>query len=332
MAANVSNMTSRPAKFRCYRPEYSISFQYNFFKASYSILAPLNIVCFLLSTIANCLILITIYRKKNLRTPSILLLCSLNLKDLCFIGLAQTLELPQSLVYLANDNFCARSPVRNLSTFAHFCGRTIGHISVILISIDRWVAIHKPYLSRRWLNCRRVFTSVGVVWVIGIALGGLAPYLKMQDLVKMKVMLFGGTAIIVTLLQLGVYIGVRRQRKRTADLNTSQLRQMALERAVATGVFYIIIALAICNIPFLTSAGLFFLNGKNYFYYGRIWFQLSCHINAIINPLAMLKTNKLLKAAVVETVISSHCSRCQNRDLAVSVASGCQSMEADKQL
>ncbi|KAK3735080.1 hypothetical protein QZH41_002088 [Actinostola sp. cb2023] len=335
MATNASNMTNIPANFRCFRPEYSISFQYNYFKTSYSILAPLNILCVLLSTIANCLILITVYRKKCLRTPSMLLLCSLNLKDLCFVGVTQTIELSQSLVYLANDNFCTKSQfiVRNVSIFTLFCGRTIGLISVILISLDRWVAIHKPFLYRKWgLKSRRVFASVSVVWVIGIALGGLAPFLKIQDLSKLMVMLFGSTAIIVTLLQLGVYIGVRRQRKRTADLNASQLRQMALERTVATGVLYIILALAVCYIPFLTSVAILFLGGRNYVFFGRIWFQFALYLNAFINPLVMLKTNKILKIAVLERVISSY-SCGQHRVLAESLAStsGSKTTEDDIQ-
>ena len=103
MAANVSNTT--PANTRCY-PQYSIAFLENYFNTTHYIAAPLNIICILLSVIVNSLILITVYRTKTLRTPSILLLCSLNFKDLSLVNVAQTSTVYESFLYLNNGDFC----------------------------------------------------------------------------------------------------------------------------------------------------------------------------------------------------------------------------------
>lgn len=312
MAANVSNtsriMITRPFQFRCYHPKFPANFQYQYFKITHTVAVPLNVICFLLYLIANTLILMSVYRRRRLRAPSSLLLYSLNLKDITFVALAQALQIYKSLVFLSEDNFCHPTQVGDLSLFVVFCGRAIGLISMIVISIDRCFAIHKPHIYRRCLNKKRVFIVVAVVWLISIAIGAVSPFLKIQALSTLMMMLFGGTAVLVTLLQLSVYYGVKRQRSRISEMNSTQLGQVAMERAVATVVFYIILGLALCYIPFLSSVALMMFNGKNYVYFGRIWFQFSIYLNALINPIVMLKTNRKLRAAVVHT--ASPCFVC----------------------
>lgn len=242
-----TSRSNRPGIYRCFHPLFSTDFQYQYFKVTHTVATPLNLVCVILSLIFNSVILITVFRKRRLRAPSSLLLYSLNLKDITFAALGQILQIYKSLVYLISNNFCAPNGTElgTLSLFVVFSGRAIGLISMIAISIDRCFAIHKPHLYRKASNKRRIFITVIVLWVLSISIGAMAPFMKIQSLSMLMMMLFGGTSVAVTLLQLVVYYGVKRQRLRIADMNSAQLRQMALERSVAIVVFYIILGLAI---------------------------------------------------------------------------------------
>lgn len=304
MAANVTNNTSRfklPPNYRCFHPMFPVDFQYQYFKVTHTVATPLNVACMLFSLIFNCLILITVSRRRRLRAPSSLLLYSLNLKDISFVALGQTLQIYASMVYLIKDNFCASTGIGNFSLSVIFSGRAIGLISMIVISIDRCFAIQKPHVYRRGLNRKRVAIVVIIVWLFSIAIGAITPFLQVKSLSLLMMMLFGATAVAVTLLQLNVYYSVKR-RVRVAEMNSAQLRQMALEKSVAIVVFYIILGLAICYIPFLTSLALILFKGQNYVYFARIWLQFCIYLNGLINPIVMLKTNRQLRAAVLHTI------------------------------
>lgn len=310
MAKNMSNTTMRNPNFLCFHPKFPIEFQYEYFNTTHSILAPLNTLCVLLSVFANCLILLTFRKYTRLQSPSSLLLCSLNLKDIVFVSFAQTLQISESFLLLYKDNLCYRSMLGAVLLFFVFCGRSTGLLSMIMISIDRWFAIHKPHFYRRVLTRKRVFWFVAVVWIISIGVSCSAPFLSIQALSTLMVALFGSTAIVVTLVQLSIYYGVRRQRNRASDMNSSQLRQMALERSVATVVFYIVLGLALCYIPFLSSVALIVFGGQNIVYFGRYWFQFAIYVNAMINPIIMLKTNRNLRRAALD--VMSQCCVCRD--------------------
>jgi len=311
MAVNITNNDSTlnlPAESRCFRPMFPMDFQYRFFKVTHTVATPLNLTCVLLSLLLNFVILTAVFQRRRLRAPSLLLLCSLNLKDVSFIALGQTLQIYESLVYLIKDNFCISTGLESFSYFVVFSGRTIGLISMIVISIDRCFAIHKPHVYRRGWNKQRVVIMVIAIWVVSISITAVARLIMSSESRSMlMIMLFGGTAVIVTLLQLVVYYGVKRQRSRTGDMNSAQLRQMALERSVATVVFYIVLGLAICYIPFLTSIAIKSFGGINYGSFGKIWFQFCIFFNALVNPIVMLKTNTNLRTAVLHTVSPCLC-------------------------
>ncbi|XP_020914473.1 rhodopsin, GQ-coupled-like [Exaiptasia diaphana] len=302
MASNISNTTMKNPSFRCFHPQFSIEFQYQYFNTTHSILAPLNTLCVLLSVFANSLILLTVRKHIGLRSPSSLLLCSLNMKDIVFVSFAETLQICESLLLLTKDDLCYRSLLGLVLLFFVFCGRSIGLLSMIMISIDRCFAIHKPHFYRRVLTRKRVFGFVAVVWITSIGVSSSAPFLSLTDLSSLMVVLFGSTTVVVTLLQIIIYYGVRHQRARTSDMSSSQLRQMVLERSVAIVVFYIVLGLAVCYIPFLSSVALIIFNGQNYVYFGRYWFQFAIYVNAIINPIIMLKTNRALRRAALDIV------------------------------
>jgi len=310
MANNITNNVSTrnlPAEYRCFLPMFPTDFQKRYFKVTHTVATPLNMTCVLLSIVLNFIILITVFRRRRLRAPSSLLLYSLNLKDISFIALGQTLQIYVSLVYLIKDNFCILTRLESFSLFVVFSSRAIGLVSMVVISIDRCFAIHKPHVYRRGLSKQRVVIVVIIVWTFSVAIGAVVPFLTIQKLSMVMMMLFGATVVAVTLLQLVVYYGVKRQRSRTGDMNSAQLRQMALERSVATVVFYIILGLAICYIPFLSSVALILFNGQNYVYFGKIWFQFCIYFNALINPIVMLKTNTNLRTAVLHTVSPCLC-------------------------
>ncbi|XP_031560454.1 histamine H2 receptor-like [Actinia tenebrosa] len=173
---------------------------------------------------------------------------------------------------------------------------------MVLISIDRCIAIRKPHLYRSTFTLIRVVIFLAVVWIFGIFFSVTATFLlSVHPSVYLLLIMYGVTATLVAFFQLGVYTGVKKQSRRTADIRSSVHRQLTFERTATTVVLYVIIALAVCHVPLL-SMYIMISTGKNYMLLGKAWMELLLYLNALANPLIWLKTNRKVRKAVVESL------------------------------
>lgn len=299
-----SNVSQVPKNMKCYLPEISPHFQTEFLKKTHLVVSPLNIVCVLISTVLNFLVLLAVYKKRRLRRGSGVLLCSINLKDLLLVSILQPMAVYRSFLFVVNGNFCAKSPIDGLRSYLIFLYRSVALTTMALISVDRWLAIHRPSLYKTVFTMKRILASIALVWLISMTISFVATYvIQPKHRYQLVFFQFGATCVMVAILQLDVYRGIKQHGKRVADLSTSQKRQMALEHSVATVVFYVILALFICYFPLLVVSAIRFSNNKNYFLITSPWMEMILYANAVANPIIWLKTNIHLRKAIVDAIM-----------------------------
>lgn len=297
------NSTYKGKLLRCYVPGLSSSFQTNYLRTTHSVTIPLNIICALASMVLNALVIIGVLRKRRLRTPSTILLTSLNLKDLFLVPTLQILTIYQSFIFIKTDIFCVKSRVFVAWLFIAVLYRGVALVSMVLISIDRCIAIRKPHLYRRAFTLTRVVISLAVLWMFGIFFSVTATFiLSVRPSVYLLLIMYGVTVTFVFVFQMGVYTGLKKQRRRTADMRNSMRRQLTIERAATTVVLYVILALVVCHVPLLSMYIMKISTGKTYMVLVKPWMELLLYLNALANPLIWLKTNRKVRNAVMESL------------------------------
>ena len=312
----MSNDTESPkaCSISCYIPGISVSFQYRYLLISNYITLPSNCICLLISTLLNFLILVSIYKKRQLRTASTVLLCSLNVKDLCLVSILQPFEIYRSVYLLTNDNFCAKYTGSKVRVMFLNMYRIVALFTMVLISIDRWLAIRKPNLYRRAFTMRRVILFTAMIWAYTLISTGILyniPSITRIPRGRFMVAQLGLAMVFIMISQIHVYISIKKQFKTGVHpSNGQQQREALIERNVAIVVIYVVIGVAVSHVPN------FILKLSTNSYYSSVtscWLNLLLLANAVANPIIWLKTNGKLRRTVLK--IFKAWSHCREPDL-----------------
>jgi len=306
----MSNDTESPkaCSISCYIPGISVSFQYRYLLISNYITLPSNCICLLISTLLNFLILVSIYKKRQLRTASTVLLCSLNVKDLCLVSILQPFEIYRSVYLLTNDNFCAKYTGSKVRVMFLNMYRIVALFTMVLISIDRWLAIRKPHLYRRAFTLRRVILFTAMIWAYTLISTGILyniPSITRIPRGRFMVAQLGLAMMFIMISQIHVYISIKKQFKTGVHpSNGQQQREALIERNVAIVVIYVVIGVAVSHVPnFILK-----LSTGTYYMLTSCWLELLLLANAVANPIIWLKTNgKLRRAAFKIFKAWRHC-------------------------
>ncbi|EDO37362.1 predicted protein [Nematostella vectensis] len=283
------------ARTKCYLKSYSTAFLDKYLLASHAIVSPINSLAFLVSTILNSLILITVMRRSRLRTPSTLLMMVIVVKDLLIVSILQPVTVYRSSLFILYNNFCYKFAVDDIRPFLIFLYRCVSLTAWVFISGDRWLAIRRPNSYRRLLTKKRVFTCALVIWVFSIVLSYLASWImNTTERYLLVFAQFGLTCIIIAVLQICVYRSIKAHGNNISNMSSTQVTQEAIEHRVAATVAYSLVALAICYIPIIVVSILRSL-GNNYFLLTAIWMEMLLLCNAAVNPVILLKTNLSLR-------------------------------------
>jgi len=252
----MSNDTESPKaeSISCYVPGISVSFQYRYLLISNYIILPSNCICLLISTLLNFLILVAIYKKRQLRTASTVLLCSLNVKDLCLVSILQPFAIYRSVYLLTHDNFCAKytGSAKVRITLINMY-RIVALFTMVLISIDRWLAIRKPNLYRRAFTLRRVILFTAMISAYTLISTGILyniPSITRIPRGRFMVAQLGLAMVFIMISQIHVYISIKKQFKTGVHpSNGQQQREALIERNVAIVVIFVVIGLAVSHVP-----------------------------------------------------------------------------------
>ncbi|XP_068602429.1 trace amine-associated receptor 13c-like [Brachionichthys hirsutus] len=133
---------------------------------------------FVLTVILNLLVIISISHFKQLHTPTNFLLLSLAVSDL-FVGL---LLMPIQIVQIRSCWFLG-GVICQVIEYCSFILTSASVGNMVLISVDRYVAICDPFCYSSKVTVKRVQLCVGLCWACSVFYNGviLMDFLKQPD-------------------------------------------------------------------------------------------------------------------------------------------------------
>lgn len=266
----------------------------------------LNAPLIVIAIIGNTLVLAAILRTPSLRSPSIILLCSLALSDL-LVGLVVQ---PVYFAYLQTENDSLYQPLTVMAFSA--CGVSL--YTITAISVDRFLALHYhmryPNLMTThramkisailWLTCfllslfslwnmRFYFTSVAVNIVICILISTVC-YIRIFRIVRQH------------------QLQIHSQKQALESLNAENIQNMQRKKLYTINTFVYYIVMIVCYVPAFIGISIWVTSPNRW---TRSWMiaETVAFMNSSINPFLYCWRHRELRAAVVNTTRQILCKK-----------------------
>ena len=260
-----------------------------------------------LSYTAIMLNIVTIHAiRKSLSLPMTLktLLLSLAVSD-AGVGLLGQPILVSILVNWLQQN----NPGCNMYRAFIFNGHlfsSASFLSVVAVSLDRFLAIHLHLRYQELVTHKRVVAVVILIWVWSLFASFSMMWLSLAifSLIAAVIGIFG--FLLTTMVYIRIYSTVRRHKNQIQALQVQQ-RVQAGEGAAfaglissAGGVFYVYLVFLICYLPFYISLVVYKSNDPNVTMKKFFLFALTLlYLNSSLNPVMYCWKMKHIRQAVI---------------------------------
>ena len=259
--------------------------------------APLMVICIL----GNALVLAVIIRTPSIRSPSMIMLCSLAVSDLLVGFIAQPL-------FIADEVIKENLVLYRVSAMIGFSACGVSLATITLISIDRFLAVQYHMRYATLVRQSRVIFIIVMIWLFTFVCSGFHIWNNFLHHL-LSAIYIAICLIISTFCYIRIYLTVRHHRShikaqqqavqyRYAEQNTSMMR---LKRsALNTFLFYIF--MIACYFPTYVLLTIF---GLGYMEWAMEWTIASTVVfmNSSINPILYCWRIRELRVAVVKTII-----------------------------
>ena len=265
----------------------------------------LNIPLMLISIFGNTMVLTAVVTTPSLRSPSIILLCSLAVSDLAVGLIVQPIYIAKELTSV----YFLQSLTRTIAV--SFCG--ISFATMAMISVDRFLALRYHMTYNTLVTTARVIYTLIIIWLIHLVLLSGVKFWYPTVYVYMGYTLVGIYIAASTISYIGIYRIVRRHQlqiqvqQQAGELSNTEPNPYNLvplsRTAVNTFVFYICTILCyfpwfiyrLCSDNLVTNtAGIFT---------ATLVFS-----NSAINPFLYCWRLSELRAAVMKTLRKMSCN------------------------
>ncbi|XP_078357232.1 adenosine receptor A3-like [Oculina patagonica] len=274
-----------------------------------------SVVCSVLSSFGNTMILFALRKCQSLHSPSKALLCSLALTDL-FVGLV---VLPLYITY--NLMIILEMP-RHYCVIAITYGRTSTFIAgvslenIATIAIDRYLAFHLRSRYRELVTLKRVVCILVFEWILATVWSG-SWFLNGQNNFIFKAIVVFTCCLITSFSYFSYYCGVHRY--------VAQIRQEQNPSEPAVGfnvvqykktvnnMLWINGLLLVCYMPyFLSLLAILSMGLNNSTRFALQFSAIAIYLNSVLNPVLYCWKIKELREKVIAILralynfISSH--------------------------
>lgn len=216
------------------------------------ILVVMNLLTALSATVGNSLILLSVWRTPNLRTPSNILLCCLAFADF-LVGLIVQPTNALQIIFEIKQNLQAYCVAKILTTgsLSWICAG-VSFLVITAISVERFLAIKLHLRYESIVTVRRVLLVVLIFWVICVSLV-IARLLGVSySALVMTVVIMDITCIVITVAAyFKIYQQVRTLQRKTKDQMHLAPDINSFKRSAIT-MLYIITLFLGTFIPFIT--------------------------------------------------------------------------------
>ena len=225
-------------------------------RSSYIVNCVLNNFLTHTAIVSNIVTMLAIRKSSSLPNTSKTLLLSLAASDIGVGFFVQPFYTSLLVNWLQqnNPNCYAYVIFRNIG----FLFSTSSFLSVVAVSVDRFLAVHLHLRYQEFVTHKRVVVVVIIIWLLSATVPLLTLW-NLHDVQRLILSLFGITGILLTtLIYMRIYLVVRRHKIHIQSLRVLQSGEMANFSGLinsAVGVFYIYVLLIICCLPFLICLG-----------------------------------------------------------------------------
>ena len=269
----------------------------------------LNAVLIFTSIIGNTLVLAAILRTPSLRSPSVILLCSLAVSDLLVGIIVQ----PFYITYELTKNGSLYTPwlYKAMTTMA-FSAVGVSLLTMTAISVDRFMALRYHMRYPELMTTRRAMYTLGTIWFISFLLSFLtfwnmdAYYLAISFSIAILNLLSVVCYIKIFKIVRQHQLQIHAQHQAVASFNTDNNQNILRSRKSALNTFIYYIVMILCYTPLFI---VMIILGITDIHVPNAWnlTDTLAFMNSSINPILYCWRLPELRTAVVKTVRKMLC-------------------------
>ncbi|CAL1281596.1 unnamed protein product [Larinioides sclopetarius] len=121
----------------------------------------------LVAVVGNILVILSVYKEKNLQTVTNYFIVSLAFADL----LVAAVVMPFAVYVLVNVDWELSDTLCDFYIAVDVTCSTASIFNLVAISIDRYIAVTQPIKYSKHRNNKRVFLTIAIVWIVSAAIG-----------------------------------------------------------------------------------------------------------------------------------------------------------------
>ena len=279
------------------------------FETSVIINSVLNALLIPICITGNVLVLAAVWRNPSLRTPSIILLCSLAVSDL-FVGFfVLPVNIAIARFILSGSSSNSRLSQASLALTIQLCGVSLDTITAI--SVDRYLALRYHMRYPNMMTSRRATCVAATFWCKNVILSLLSIW-KKNTILLVAVVFVALCLFISSITYSAIYRIVRHhqhqihaQQQAVQSMNAEQnLKIQAKKRAANTFIYYI--CMLLCYFPAAISI-LIWMTYKEHWNIRWRFADTILFMNSAINPFLYCWRNRELREAVLKIVRKRLC-------------------------
>ncbi|XP_078348529.1 adenosine receptor A3-like [Oculina patagonica] len=263
------------------------------------------------SYIAIMLNIVTIHairKTPSLPKPLKTLLLSLAVSDLGVGLLVQPLYLAKVAMQLQqNTKSNTFFFVLNVYVFGAYIFVNASFLSVVAISVDRFLAIHLHLRYQELVTHKRVVAVVISIWVLSVFFPIILFWISANIANVVITVVLGFCFICTTIIYCNIYFTVRRNTIQIQALQVQQVEEngeithSARQRKYAFSTFYVYLVFLICCLPEYCLNFVLRISGPSAALNGPLlYFKTLLRINSSLNPVIYCWKMRHIRHAVID--------------------------------
>lgn len=302
---------------KCDNLQYMFRFD-GFYEYSFLLVLILNMIASLIITFLNSIVIFVIHKnQQEFNSPSISLYVYTAYADL-FLG---SVGMPMWITYLILSYYRKRECIlyKMLTFTTHFCA-ILSFFLVLLLSLDRYIAIFKPFLYTDKIKSNHsIYRMITILISVLILLLVIATILLENHLILNMFEAF--SAPIFLFIDVYIYVRIYRKVKRIKVSYKERVgkrysgNDTKYERKLVKSTLLIVLSLYLCYAPHVIKIILEFMNilqGYKIYTIG-LWTFLLIASKSLWNPLLYCCSLKPIRKKVLESIYSRCCSNSDSR-------------------
>ncbi|XP_067025104.1 melanocyte-stimulating hormone receptor-like [Acropora muricata] len=264
-----------------------------------------NLALAFVAIFGNALVLYGVWKTSSLRSPFILLLCGLASTDFSVGFIAQPIFIARSFVGLFSRSMNQKLILIKIYSTIAFCLCAVSLAMTTAISIDRFIAIHKPSQYPSIVTSSRVTRILLAIWIVSILAASSVFWEKRVLFVSLCSSIFICLSISI-ICHVTMYKIMRRHglqiHSQIQAFDDRNARNIIVSlRKSAFNAFVLFIVLMICYCPYLVVSIVYFNGKTGELNRGFFLSTTAVFLNSALNPLLYCWRIREIRLAVLRT-------------------------------